>query len=160
MTPREIAVARKKVLEATKEAVKLNRPASRKKLSAHAEKVFAVILANDFGCKREQVAKLMSAVLEEEILMDSTVERVKSVMWAAFVPLKGHTDGHNYPLNRPFITNTRETYLTNSGYVRVDGISGNHITGDPRYFRPATPAEIAKIPKFQLEVAFKSAVFL
>lgn len=54
--------------------------ASSKELSGKAETCKAVIMTNDFGCRASSVAKLVSAILGEEIIVDDEIPFTKALL--------------------------------------------------------------------------------
>ncbi len=117
-------------------------PKAAAKLSKKAQAVQAVIISEDFGCKKEKVASLMSAVLGEEIYVTTSVTSAELVKVAGFCVVceNGNPNSHDY-------TEGEVAVLESDGGTtawRKSGSTGNNLPfgRDKKYMRPATRKEI------------------
>jgi len=120
------------------------------KLSSKAEKVLEIINASDFGCKKESIVKLISAVLEEDLEIDIFEPNSNSYYtnkkFCAVVPTN-NTCGHNYKLGEVCFHKEQDCDY----YLRQDGTIGNCLGNQYRY---ATKEEIIKfVDKFSFDKA-------
>jgi hypothetical protein len=105
--------------------------------SEKAIKIEQCLKTNNFNGKEEDLAKIISLIIGEEIIINDN-KKVSFEKGVMIVPLISD-NGHNYPLDFPVL-------MCNSSQIgiRSDGISGNNMTVQKNSIRPATKEEIYK----------------
>jgi hypothetical protein len=105
--------------------------------SEKAIKIKQCLETNNFNGKEEDLAKIISLIIGEEIIINDN-KKVSFEKGVMIVPLI-FDNVHNYPLGFPVL-------MCNSSQIgiRSDGISGNNMTVQKNSIRPATKEEIYK----------------
>ena len=146
------AVKRMRVLivDATKRFIEKNHLGESKpvkKTSDKNAKILKVLNTADFGCRREDVASLIGAVVGvdfvEQLDKESNGAVLKFEKFVAVV-LTANPNSHDYTIGQVVITGDG-----GSGAYKQDGTQGNVLPYDEDYkksMRAATKQEIADIP--------------
>ncbi len=165
MTDAELKAVRNKIKENTKAWAITNGyikdDTAPSEISPLGKKFKSILLTRDFGCHKQAVIEILSAISGDSLSVEVKSPGLTSLPLVAVVPLS-NTNSHNYKIGVPFITpsNSSVALLENNRAVRLDGTAGNSPERRKETNRPATAEEIDAMPDIQIENAAVSIIFL
>lgn len=117
----------------------------KRKLSAKAAKIDAILADADFGCQSRAVREILSTLLGEK-LTGGPSEELPEVGGVVLVPTD-NLNSHDYVIGKPVVL-----MENGSDYaINYRGDIGNHLGMERAAVRCATNKEIDRMPRAQIE---------